>query len=308
MTTPTQPDGVITIDHVHLGRNHVIATYLLLGDAPAVVDPGPASTLPTLEAGLAAHGLGLADLRAVVLTHIHLDHAGATGVILARNPHLHVYVHERGAPHLLDPSRLINSASQLYGSEMERLWGEILPVAPNTVVTLGGGETIQLGSRTLHAYDSPGHARHHLVYFDEQSGGAFVGDNCGVRLPGVSFCRPATPPPEVDLEAWDRTIDMIAGLDPRWLMLTHFGAFSDVAHHLEDFRTRLHRWAEWVRVGLASGASDAEQLAAFNASAAAEAKVLPAAEQEALTQQSGALDSSWRGLARYWQKKAAVAR
>lgn len=300
-----EPDGVAVIDTHHMGRAHVVASYALLGDEPALVDPGPASTLPSLEAGLQAHGLLLEDIRHVIVTHIHLDHAGATGLIVARNPAVQVHVHEKGAPHLVDPSRLVSSAAMLWGDKLEILWGRTIAVPPAAILTLVGGETLHIGQHTLRAYDAPGHAKHHLVWFDEQSGAAFVGDNTGVRLPGVRFTRPATPPPDVDLEAWLRTLALIEALEPRWLCLTHFGAFNDVAFHLADFRERLVHWADVVRVGLTSGRSEAEQIAAFEELGAAEAASLSMAQQVALTQQSGDLALSWRGLARYWQKRGA---
>lgn len=305
-TPPTAPDGIAVIDAHHLARPLVVATYALLGDEPALVDPGPASTLPAVEAGLAASGLALADIRHLVLTHIHLDHAGASGLIVARNPAVRVYVHTRGAPHLVDPSRLISSAAQLWGDRLETLWGRTVPVPAEAISTFEGGETLRLGTRTLRAYDAPGHARHHLVWHDQASGAAFVGDNAGVRLPGVAFTRPAAPPPEIDLAAWQRTLDLIKGLAPSWLMLTHFGAYSDVAFHLADYRARLMRWGELVRAGLLSGKSEAEQVADLNALGREEAASLGAPEQAALSQQTGDLALSWRGLARYWQKQGII--
>ncbi len=300
------PDGVAVIDTHHMGRAHVVASFVLLGDEPALVDPGPAGTLPSLEAGVQAHGLTLEDFRHVVLTHIHLDHAGATGMILARNPHVQVHVHQKGAPHLIDPSRLVSSAEMLWGDRLEALWGRTIPVPAGVISTLVGGESLRLGGRTLRAYDAPGHAKHHLVWFDEQSGAAFVGDNTGVRLPGRSFTRPATPPPDVDVEAWLRTLDMIAALTPQWLCLTHFGAFNDVGFHLADFRERLLQWAELVRDGLRHGRSEAEQIAALEALGAAEIASLSAPERAVLAQQTGDLALSWRGLARYWQKRGSA--
>lgn len=305
MHTPPHPDGVAVIDTNHMGRPHVVATYALLGAEPGLVDPGPAGTLPAVEAGLAAHGIALEAIRHIVLTHIHLDHAGASGLILERAPAARVYVHERGAAHLVDPSRLISSAAQLWGDRLEELWGRTVPVSPAAITTFTGGETVRLGAHTLAAYDAPGHAKHHLVWHDEASGGVFVGDNCGVRLPGVAFTRPATPPPDVDLEAWLRTLDTIASLRPRWLMLTHFGAFDDPEFHMADFRERLVRWAELVRAGLSSGKSEAEQMAALDRLGVEEAASLSAPQQAALAQQSGDLSLSWRGLARYWQKRKA---
>lgn len=302
-TSTSFPHGVLTLDTHHMGRTHVVASYVLLGDEPAIVDPGPAGTLPNLEAGLAQHDMSLADIRHVVLTHIHLDHAGATGSILERNPSIQVHVHEKGAPHLIDPSRLVKSASQLWGDQLETLWGRTVPVPQAAITTLTGGERLYLGERCLRAYDAPGHAKHHLVWFDEESRAAFVGDNAGVRLPLMRFTRPATPPPDVDLEAWQSTLDMIVALRPNWLMLTHFGAYNDVESHVADMRERLLRWADLVRQGLASGAGEEAQIAALIAQAEAECASLSQDEQAALTQQSGTIDLSWRGLARYWQKK-----
>jgi glyoxylase-like metal-dependent hydrolase (beta-lactamase superfamily II) len=301
--TTELPAGLALIDDLHLGRPQVIGTYLLLGDEPALVDPGPASCLPAVEAGLAAHGLALGDLRALLLTHIHLDHAGASGVILARNPRVRVYVHERGAPHLLDPSRLVSSAARLYGDMMNTLWGEYRPLPAEAITTLTGGETLRVGAHRLGVYDAPGHAKHHVIYYEETSGAAFVGDNAGVRLPALPFARPATPPPDVDLEAWGRTLDLLESLGPRYLCLTHFGAYPDAATHLRDYRERLAAWAELVRAGLASGASEAEQAAALEAFAAGETAGLGAEERAALRQQTGDLALSWRGLARYWKKR-----
>jgi glyoxylase-like metal-dependent hydrolase (beta-lactamase superfamily II) len=259
-----------------------------------------------VEAGLAAHGLALADLRHLVLTHIHMDHAGASGAIVARNPAVRVYVHTRGAPHLIDPSRLVNSATMLWGERTHELWGHILPVPPEVIQSFTGGETLRLGDVTLRAYDAPGHARHHLVWQDEGSGSVFVGDNLGVRLPNVGFTRPATPPPEVDLPAWKATLELIEGLAPSSVRLTHFGSFADVAFHLADFRERLFRWGELVRVGLLSGKSEQEQIDALNAVGQAEAASLTPPEQAALAQQSGDLALSWRGIARYWQKAGII--
>mgnify|MGYP000878744771 CR=1 FL=1 len=233
---PALPADVALIDDMHLGQPHVIATYLLRGDAPAIVDPGPASTIDTLAAGLAAEGLRFEDLHAILLTHIHLDHAGATGVLLRRFPHLRVYVHARGAPHLADPSKLIVSATRLYGDAMERLWGEIVPVPAQAMTTLSGGEELQLAGRRLRVFDAPGHASHHVVYFDQASGAVWMGDNGGVCMPGLPVPRPATPPPDIDIDAWLRTLDTVGALGPRSLLLTHFGPTYEPAAYLADYR------------------------------------------------------------------------
>src|SRR5919202_4198556 len=184
-----------SIDVMHLGRDRVIGAF-----EPAdgvVVDPGPASCVDTL--------LEQVEPRALLLTHIHLDHAGATGVLVRRNPELKVYVHERGAPHLIDPSRLLKSAAQLYGDEMEHLWGEVAPVPEENITVLSGGETVE-GCRVAYA---PGHASHHVVYLHEDSGEALVGDVAGVRVPPGDLVVAPTPPPDIDIEAWNRSLDQL---------------------------------------------------------------------------------------------------
>jgi glyoxylase-like metal-dependent hydrolase (beta-lactamase superfamily II) len=292
---------ILTIDHQHLGRPNVIATYVLLGDKPALVDPGPASTLPVLEAGMAEHGLSLSDVHYILLTHIHLDHAGATGTILQRNPHIHVYVHERGAPHMINPERLMNSAIRLYGDRMDELWGMMVPIAADAVTTLKGGEIVAIGSRSVRVYDAPGHAKHHVIYLDEPSGTAFVGDNAGIRRPGHSYVRPATPPPDIDLEQWYGTLDLLEQLAPTALGLTHFGLHNDVSAHISQYRERLHTWGEIVRKGLASDKSESEQIADLRAYA--DAEVGESQEQRDLYQRGSSAELGWYGLARYWQKK-----
>ena len=296
------PPYIAMIDDLHLGRPHVIATYLLHGDAPAIIDPGPASTLDTLEAGLAAAGVPLRELHAIILTHIHLDHAGATGELLRRFPRLRVYVHQRGAPHLAEPARLLRSAERLYGDAMGTLWGPVLPVPAESITTLGGGETLQLGARALRVFDAPGHASHHLVYFEEASGTVFMGDTGGACLPERRVPRPATPPPDIDVEAWLRTLATVGALAPRTLLLTHFGPTYAPAAYLADYAAALQRWSETVRAGLHSGASEAEQQAQLSALASAEIGN-PPADMTALFEQASSSEQSWQGLARYWRKR-----
>jgi glyoxylase-like metal-dependent hydrolase (beta-lactamase superfamily II) len=298
------PADTRLIDLLHLGRPHVIATYLLLGDQPALIDPGPASTLAAMEAGLAAHGLVLGDIQNILLTHIHLDHAGATGALLRRYPHLRVYVHARGAPHLIDPEKLIRSATRLYGDTMQRLWGPILPVPEQAITVLSGGETLQIGEHALRVYDAPGHASHHVIYFDTHSRAAWVGDTGGACLPGVAVARPAAPPPDIDIEAWERSLDMLQALDPSVLLLTHFGPTYQPAAYIEDYRTALLHWAEIVRIGLASGADEAAQIAQLNQLGQISLGPAASAEDATLYEQASSTTLSWQGLARYWRKRA----
>jgi glyoxylase-like metal-dependent hydrolase (beta-lactamase superfamily II) len=298
------PADARLIDLLHLGRPHVIGTYLLLGDQPALIDPGPASTLATMETGLAAHGIALADIQTILLTHIHLDHAGATGTLLRRYPHLRVYVHTRGAPHLFAPEKLIHSATRLYGDAMQRLWGPILPVPEQAINLLSGGETLRIGGRTLQVYDAPGHASHHVIYFDAHSGAAFVGDTGGVCRPGAAVARPATPPPDIDIEAWQRSLDMLRALNPSALLLTHFGPAYQPLAYIEDYRATLLHWAEIVRIGLSSGADEAAQIAQLNQVAQASLGPATSAEDATLYEQASSTPLSWHGLARYWRKRA----
>jgi glyoxylase-like metal-dependent hydrolase (beta-lactamase superfamily II) len=297
------PADLRLIDDMHLSRPHVIATYLLLSEEPAVVDPGPTSTLDTLSAGLAAQGVAFADLRAILLTHIHLDHAGATGELVRRYPHLRVYVHQRGARHLAAPEKLISSATRLYGDSMDRLWGTIVPVPEQNISTLGGGETLRFGRRALRVFDAPGHASHHVLYFDQGNGAAFVGDTGGVCIPDRMIPRAATPPPDIDVEAWLRTLDLLESLAPRALLLTHFGPAYRPAAYLDDYRATLRRWAEAVRVGLESGADEATQIERLRDVARADMGADVSANDIALFEQASSIELNYQGLARYWRKR-----
>jgi glyoxylase-like metal-dependent hydrolase (beta-lactamase superfamily II) len=226
---------VRTIDVRHLGRERVIAAFLLDG---ALVDPGPASALDGLLAGL-----GDQRPERLLLTHIHLDHAGAAGTLVRRWPDLEVWVHERGARHLADPERLLASATRLYGEDMDRLWGEVLPVPRENLRALAGGETLG----PWRVADTPGHASHHVAYLHEPTGTAFCGDTAGVRVAASGPVLPPTPPPDIDLEAWPRSIDAIAAWSPARLAVTHFGAWDDPGPHLDELREMLGRLAAWAR-------------------------------------------------------------
>src|SRR3954470_20777852 len=243
------------IDLLHQGHERTIAAYLLdTEDGPALFDCGPATTVDALKAGLAEHGLQLADLRHLLLSHIHLDHAGAAGVLVGEHPALQVHVSEIGAPHLVDPCRLERSARRLYGDDFDRLWGELAPV-PEANVHVVGEETLGLAT-----FPSPGHAAHHVCYLDRE-GTLYAGDAAGVRIQPSEFVLPPTPPPEVDLEAWQRTLDELELRAPERLALIHFGVFEDVERHLAELRRRLLEWAERVRDGVSEEqfAAEAEQ-------------------------------------------------
>jgi glyoxylase-like metal-dependent hydrolase (beta-lactamase superfamily II) len=218
-----------TIDVHHLGRERVIATFLIDG---CLVDPGPEASLDAVLAGL-----GDEVPEKILLTHIHLDHAGGTGALVRRWPHLEVWVHERGARHVHDPAKLIASATRLYGDDMDRLWGEIVPVPQENLKVLSGGE--RPGDWRVEY--TPGHASHHVSYLHEPTGTAFTGDTAGVRIPLDGPILAPTPPPDIDLEAWPRSIATIAAWRPERLAVTHFGAWDDPQEHLARLREQLDR-------------------------------------------------------------------
>jgi glyoxylase-like metal-dependent hydrolase (beta-lactamase superfamily II) len=271
------------IDVMHLGRPHVIGCWQV---GEALVDPGPESSLETL-----LEALGEERPRALLLTHIHLDHAAATGALVRRWPDLEVYVHERGAPHLVDPSRLLASAERLYGDQMERLWGEIVPVPEANVTALAGGEAV-LGMRVAY---TPGHASHHVCYLHEESGTAFVGDVAAVRIPDVGLVVPPTPPPDIDIEAWTDSIETVESWRPERLALTHFGAIDDPLPHLAVVKDRLREEANLAHE-LSEDAYEQQHRTRVTESSATH----DAAEQMI---QCVPPQYQWRGLNRYWSKR-----
>lgn len=232
-----------SIDLRHQATERVIGVYLVeTDDGPALVDCGPSVCVPELERALAARGLALTDLRHLLLTHIHLDHAGAAGTLVRRHPALQVHVSPVGAPHLVDPARLERSARRLYGETFDPLWGELLPVPEGNVHPVAGDV---LG---LRSFPAPGHASHHVCYLDRE-GTLFAGDAAGVRIVPDRHVLPVAPPPDVDLEAWQGTLAEIERRSPARLALPHFGVVADPAEHLALLREELHRWAERVRTG-----------------------------------------------------------
>jgi glyoxylase-like metal-dependent hydrolase (beta-lactamase superfamily II) len=278
---------VSEIDTQHLGRERVIAAHEVRG---LIVDPGPESAL--------GHWIDELNRQpeAVLLTHIHLDHAGATGSLVRRFPGLQVYVSPVGAPHVIDPSRLLASAGRLYGEQnMDSLWGEVAPVPEDNVVTVRDGEEVE-GMRVL---ETPGHARHHVAYLDLGSGDAFVGDMAGVRVPPADLTIAPTPPPEIDIEAWLDSLDRIEALNPERLRLTHFGLVEDVGAQLERARASLRMLAERARGG---------DRAAFLAGLEADLRAGADPETVASLTQAVPPEQAWLGLERYWRKRAEAGR
>jgi glyoxylase-like metal-dependent hydrolase (beta-lactamase superfamily II) len=274
---------VRVIDVEHLGRPHVIGCWEVDG---MLVDPGPESSLHTL-----LEKLGGERPEAILLTHIHLDHAAATGAMVARWPDLPVYVHERGAPHIIDPSRLLASAVRLYGDKLEYLWGKIQPVPEANVTTLAGGEVVR-GMRVAY---TPGHASHHVCYLHEDSGTAFCGDVAACRIPPTDLVIPPTPPPDIDVELWEESIDTVEAWSPTTLALTHFGPVDDPAAHLATAKARLREEA-----GLARGMDEETYEADLRKRIAAQLDPETAAEMF----QAVPTAYQWSGLDRYWRKKA----
>jgi len=231
------------LDLRHQGAERVIGSYLLeTEDGPALFDCGPSSCISALKDGLSAQGRELREVRHLLLSHIHLDHAGAAGALVREQPDLQVHVSEIGAPHLVDPTRLEASARRLYGDAFDELWGELAPV-PETNVRVVGDRVVG-----LECFPTPGHASHHVCYLGPD-GTIYAGDACGVRIQPSRFVMPPTPPPEVDVEAWKRSLEEIERRRPKRLALIHFGVAEDVDRHLADLRARLATWTAVVEAG-----------------------------------------------------------
>jgi glyoxylase-like metal-dependent hydrolase (beta-lactamase superfamily II) len=242
---------LIDLDLEHLGLPGAICAYVIPGDEPAIVDPGPATTLATLERKLVERGITFADIRHVLLTHVHLDHAGATGHIAARSPKLQVHVHVDGAPHIADPERLVASTRRTFGDAHDRLWGDMLPVPSDRIKAWEPGRRLPL--KGIRALSTPGHIGHHVAYLDEQDGVLCAGDSMGIILAPEGPTHPPTPPPAIDLEAWQRTLEMLAGIRPDFAALTHFGVHGHFDDRVRQLSERLRAVESRVESALARG-------------------------------------------------------
>jgi glyoxylase-like metal-dependent hydrolase (beta-lactamase superfamily II) len=272
------------LDLLHLGRERVIGAYLLeTPDGPALFDCGPTTCVPALKAGLRGRGLELQDVPHLLLSHIHLDHAGAAGVLVREHPGLQVHVSPIGAAHLVDPSRLEQSARRLYGDEFDTLWGELAPVPQENVHETGDHV---LG---LDCFPSPGHAWHHVCYVDGD-GTLYAGDAAGVRIQPNRFVLPPTPPPEFDLATWEATLDELERRDPERLALIHFGVADDPREHLAELRRRLQAWTALVGDGAGEQEFEAAAMAELGDDAPPYVQAMP-------------LWQSYAGLRRYWDKR-----
>ncbi len=277
------------IDLLHLGLTRNVGCYLVdTDDGMALFDCGPTTCVPALKAGLATRGLELGDIRHLLLSHIHFDHAGAAGALVREHPALRVHVSGVGAPHLVEPSRLEASARRLYGDAFDTLWGELVPV-PEENIQIVGDDVVGLA-----CFPSTGHASHHVSLLHED-GTLFAGDSMGVRLAGAGFVLAPTPPPDIDLDAWERTITETELRAPARLALTHFGVFEDVTDHIAGLRGTLQRWGDRVAHGM-----DEET---FVAAARADCRASDPDEVEAYNV-AAPYSQCFLGLERYWRKRS----
>ena len=298
--------GLDYVDLQFLGKPEIIATAVLQGpDGLALIDPGPSTTIGNLRSALKQKGFAFGDVRQVLLTHIHLDHAGATGTLVKENPSIEVIVHERGAPHMAEPAKLVASATRLYGeADMERLWGEFLAVPPKNLRPVTGGETVAAGGRELEIAYTPGHASHHVSYFDPASRVAFVGDTAGIRRGAGTYVMPPTPPPDIDLEAWRESEAKILAWDPDTLFMTHFGPFHGARLQFQQLWEHIEGWNRIVKRLIADATLTEPQRQDAFVDEAVRALRRAVGEQEADRYgRAGRLDYSWQGLARYWRKQ-----
>ena len=294
---------VHTLDLNFQGRPNTIASYLVIGpDGPVLVETGPRSTYAELITGLAKHGFSPADIKHVLVTHIHLDHAGAAGWLAREGAH--IYVHHVGAPHLIDPSKLLTSAKRIYGEKMDSLWGEVIPIPSRQVTSLKDGEIINAGGLTFTALDTPGHAYHHHVFQIEDL--AFTGDAAGIQLPGIQYVDLPSPPPEFNLERWQQTIEQLLAMPVTAIYPTHFGRVDNWKQHLQDLQALLKSTSEFIRLRLQSGLERDEILTQFLEAQRSRALAAGMTDEmidryEIVTPQYMSVD----GIIRYWRKRSA---
>jgi glyoxylase-like metal-dependent hydrolase (beta-lactamase superfamily II) len=302
---PVLSTGLDYIDLNFLGRPEIIATAILHGPAGvALIDPGPATTLDNLTTALTRKGIRFADVRQILVTHIHLDHAGSVGSIVEKHPHVEVTVHERGAPHMIDPAKLLGSAGRLYGQDMERLWGDVKPVDPARIKIVSGGETLDVAGREVKVAYTPGHASHHVSFFDTASRVAFVGDTAGIRRGSGTYVMPPTPPPDIDIEAWHQSEQKILAWEPDTLFLTHFGPYAGARQHMQGMFGNMSDWSRLVRRLIADESrSEEDREAAFADDVLSEIRRQVGDVEADNYTKAGGLRYSYHGLARYWRKR-----
>ena len=297
--------GAWQISLPFLGEHEIVGSYLLAGENElALIDPGPGSTLEPLLASIRAVGFDPQEVTHILPTHVHLDHAGGTGSLVRQLPRAQVYVHSKGAPHLADTTKVVASKSRIYGDRTHMLWGDIESTPAERLHTLEGGDVLQVAGRRLEVHYTPGHAIHHVVFFDAHSGELFVGDVAGVKLPGVDYVRPPTPPPDLDLEAWSDSISLIRSLRPDILYLGHFGAIKEVPQHLGILREKLLAWGDFILETMRNGKNEAEIIALVIEKTQPE---LQRVTRDAHALQRYEIASNYamtvQGYMRYWRKK-----
>ncbi|GCE11744.1 MBL fold metallo-hydrolase [Tengunoibacter tsumagoiensis] len=287
------------------GEDEIIGPYLLAGNKElAIIDPGPTTTVPALLDALREAGFQPEEVTHILGTHIHLDHMGGTGTLLESMPKAQIYVHRKGAPHLVDPTKFIASATRIYQDQMQELWGEIKPVPQERIHTLDDGEILTVAGRRLEVHYTPGHAIHHVVFFDVHSGALFAGDIAGVHLPNVNYVRPPTPPPDLDLDDWFNSLDKMKRLYPDLLYLAHFGAVRNPTQHIERLREKLITWGNFILGAVRDGKSEAEITQMLKAHTEPEVVRL-AGSKDILKKLELATNYSMtvQGYLRYWKKK-----
>lgn len=293
----------VTIDLRHDGLPGAIAAYLVEVPEPALVDPGPAASLERLEEGLAEHGFRIRDLRHLLLTHVHLDHAGATGALVERNPGLTVHVHEDGAPHMADPEKLVASTRRTFGEAHDRLWGEVRPVPPERIAAWSPDERSRgraSGLDRMRIVPTPGHTPHHLGYLDESSGTFFAGDSMGIILGADAPTHPPTPPPGLDVGAWQETLERIVDIGPDRVAVTHFGVHGGVSTRARMLTDRLLALEERVRAAVAAGEEeDAER---YEEEVRAELSAVLSREQVDRYFDTFGAATDWAGMRRFVEK------
>ncbi len=306
MTTVTPLNSVTwQISLPFLGEEEIIGSYLLAGgNELAIIDPGPGSMMGPLLDAIRQAGFNPEDVTHLLATHVHLDHAGSVGSLVKLMPRAKVYAHSKGVPHLLDTTKVVASATRIYGERMQQLWGEIESTPADRLQTLEDGDVLNVAGRRLEVHYTPGHAVHHVIFFDVHSGELFAGDTAGVRLQGVDYVRPPTPPPDIDIEAWSNSMDTIKKLRPDVLYLGHFGPTHDATQHLERLREQLISWGNYVLEAMRNGKEEQEILALLIAHTEPELQRVTD-DPNALKRYEIATNYAMtvQGYMRYWRKK-----
>jgi glyoxylase-like metal-dependent hydrolase (beta-lactamase superfamily II) len=305
METGSGTSWLHAVDLDFLGHARRIAAGLV--DTPAgtlIVDCGPTSCLPALERGLDAMSLAGRDLHGILLTHVHLDHAGSAGTLVRRHRHLTVYVHKRGAPHLVDPSKLVASATRVYGDRMERLWGEFAPVPQGRVRVVADGDVLMFGDAAFDVAETGGHASHHLCFRDRRSGIVFAGDTGGIRLGPSPYVLPPTPPPDIDVPAWYASVAKIRAWAPAGIFITHYGIHRDAGVHLDALEQELEVWVRLAGALLKGEGEESTRVSQFVAGVRARIEAAATPSEAARYREWIPLEDCWAGLARHLRRSA----